>query len=250
VSFNGCSEHNNSAEPIWKQVKISELKPSAPASSKTHIDIDVYIFEVPTENLATLTNFTESLHTEPLRFYRPDAFKANGFSAGFAREQMWPKLGDWLRKAGAKLNKKTALLFFQEQSNDVSITKVKEEQTIFYNDSISKIEEVTLEPGSIALRINAKRLPGSQGICDINVTPVYKPAEQKQITQWSRKKQLDQFTFEAVAFELKVSPGDFVFIAPQQNQLPKTTLNALFFSEAARRGTMRIYLIVCRRISE
>ena len=251
VSFNGCSEATRSSEPIWQQVKISELKPSSsPAGSTMQIEIGVYIYEVPAENLDTLTDVSEILHIEPLRFAQPEAFKANDFSVGFAREQMWGRLGDLLRKAGAKLNKKTSLIFFEEQTNEVSIAELQDEQTIFYIAADGQIEGVTLQPGRIGLQIAAKKITGARGICEINVKPIYQSAGHKRILRLSSNAKIDGFVFEAVAFGVKVSPGDFVFIHPEKNQLQHATLSGLFFSQEARPGTVRTYLIVCRRVRD
>ncbi len=101
----GVPEEN---EPIWQQFKIGDLAPSHSAKGpdgqllKT-ANFNVYIFEIPAENISVLDHIWRMLYSKPLQFNNYEAFKANSFLAGFGQAQMWSKIIDLLLAAFCKV---------------------------------------------------------------------------------------------------------------------------------------------------
>lgn len=258
-----CSAPEKS-EPIWQQVKIGDIAPSRqtkrPVSQllKT-INFDVYIFEIPAENISTLAEVWKILHTKPLRFNDYNAFKANSFSVGFGRGQMWNEIRNLLSAAGAAKAKTVSLLLLNGQANELAVARVPSEQTIFYRSTDAAMEGATIGPGKLALRMKAEKIPGSRGVCNVAAQPVFSPSITSSIPQLAAREKAGNFPFESVGFQLKMSPGDFVFLGPQKYISGQITLSSLFFSKPEgslffskterkppeRKHAVRIFLIVC-----
>lgn len=249
----GCdsSERNKT---IWEDIKITDLAPShsgrrpGEASLKT-INFDVYIFEMPAENIGTLDDVWQTLHTKPLRFNDYDAFRANSFLIGFGRTTMWDKIAEALRAADATEARTVSLLLLDGQANDVSVTRLGTKQNIFYTSGGGSMEGATIGPGKLALRIRAEKIPGSRGVCKIGTLPVFSPSIGSRIPQSAPYQKSGEFLFTAAGFGLRMSPGDFVFLGPEKYAGDQITLGSLFFSRPGRRPAVRTFLLVCSSIN-
>jgi len=259
-----ASEKN---KPVWQQVKIGDLAPSdrgkRPAGRllKT-INFSIHIFEIPAENISILDEvwplpsgceFAEnqksaSLYRKPLRFNDSDAFSANSFLIGFGRLEMWDKIADLLRSADAKRVETVSLLLPDGQANDLTVAGLDNEQMIFYASAGGSTEAVSIGPGKLLLRIKAEKIPGSRGVCDVDIQPAFSPPTKSPIAQLAAREKLSEFVFTSAGFELKMSPGDFVFLGPEKYISRRVTLAGLFFSRPEPRPVVRTYLIICTRI--
>jgi len=249
----GCKAPEES-EPIWQQVKITDIAPAhngkQPDSQllKT-INFNVYIFEIPAEDISTLDDIWQMLYTGPLRFNDYDAFIANSFSVGFSEAQMWDKIADLLRAAGAKQTKTVSLLLLDGQTSDLAIAALGNEQTIFYISTDGSMEGVTIGPGILALRIKAEKIPGLRGVCNVDVQPVFSLPVRSSIPQLAAREKLGEFLFDAAGFRLKMSPGNFVFLGPKKYTSDQITLASLVFSRPGLGPVVRTFLFVCTRIN-
>jgi len=240
-------------EPIWQQVKISDLAPSADAKQpagqllKT-INLDVYTFEMPAENIGELDDVWQILYTKPLKFNDYDAFCANSFLVGFGQLQMWNKIANILRDAGGKRMETVSLLLPDGQSNDFTIARLDNEQTIFYSSTTGSMEGVTIGPGKLALRIEVEKIPGSRGVCKVNAQPVFPSPIRSQVPQLAARAKSAESLFTSAGFGLKMSPGDFVFLGPEKYIGHQITLGSLFFSRPGLKPSVRTFLLVCTRI--
>ena len=261
-----CSAPEKS-EPIWQRVKIGDIAPShqtkRPVSQllKT-INFDVYIFEIPAENISTLAEVWKILYTKPLQFNDYDAFCANSFSVGFGRGQMWNEISNLLSAAGARKVKTVSLLLLDGLTSDLAVAALYEEQTIFYISTEGSMEGATIGPGKLALRIKAQKIPGSRGVCNVAALPVFSSPIMSSIPQLAVREKAGNFLFDSVGFQLKMSPGDFVFLGPEKYISHQITLGSLFFSKPEgslffskterklpeRKPAVRIFLIVCTGI--
>ena len=238
--------------PIWQQVKIGDIAPSRSGNRpraqllKT-IDFNVYIFDIPAENIGILDNVWPILSTKPLQFNNYSAFGATSFSAGFGQNQMWNEIADSLNAAGAKRIKTVSLLIPDGQANNIAIAGLRKEQTIFYTSATGQTKDATIGPGTLTLRIKAEKLPGSQGICKTSTLPLFSSPTKHSV---ATRKDSDDSLFAAAGFELKMSTGDFVFLGPVKYIGNQITLAGLFFSRPGPRPTIRTYLIVCTRIND
>jgi len=248
----GC---NGSGEdqPLWQQVKITDLAPSGGTERpgarllKT-MNFDIYVFEIPAGNIGTLDDVWLALYTAPLRFDDYDAFGANSFSVGFGQTQIWNKVADLLRAAGGKKVETTSLLLPDGQADDVAIAILDKEQTIFYVSTEGTMEAATVGRGAVALRIQAEKIPGLRGVCNVSVQPVFSPPISSPIPQLAAREKSREFLFTSCRFGLKMSPGDFVFLGPEKYEEHQITLASLFFSRVGPEPAVRTYLIVCTRI--
>jgi len=248
----GCTPPEK-ADAIWHQVKIGDLVPypneKRPSGQllKT-ISFDIYIFEIPAENINTFDDVWPVLYTKPLRFNNFDAFKANSFSAGFAQVQMWNKIRDLLFAADAKKAETVSLLLSDGQANDLAVAGLENEQTIFYISAAGSMQEKTVRLGKLALRIRAEQIPGSRGVCEIDIKPVFSSMIKGLMPQLPARDTSAEFLFTSAGFKLKMSPGDLVLLGPEKYLSHQVTLGSLFFSRPKPRPLIRAYLIVCTGI--
>jgi hypothetical protein len=266
TSLIGCNVPEKD-KPIWQQVKIGDLAPSANGKRPTGrllktINFSIYIFEIPAGNISILddvwpmphaSDFPENrkivyLYTKPLRFNDSDAFGANSFLIGFGQLEMWDKIADLLRSADAKKVETVSLLLPDGQANDLTITGLGKEQMFFYASAGGSMEGVSIGPGKLALRIKAEKIPGSRGICNVDIQPVFSPPAKSPIPQLAAREKSHEFVFTSAGFKLKMSPGDFVFLGPGKYIGQQITLGGLFFSRPKPRPVIRTYLIICTRI--
>jgi len=239
--------------PIWEQVKLGDLAPPADAKHpggqllKT-INLNICIFEMPAENIGALNDVWQMLYTKPLKFNNYDAFCANSFLVGFGQIQMWNKIANILRYAGGKKIKTVSLLLPDGQTNDFTIARLDKEETIFYISTAGSMEGATIGPGRLALRIKVEKIPGSRGVCRVNVLPVFPSPISSPIPQLAAQAKSAEFLFTSAGFSLKMSPGDFIFLGPEKYIDHQITLGSLSFSRPGRKPTVRLFLLVCARI--
>jgi hypothetical protein len=240
-------------EPVWKQVKLDDLAPPADAKHphgqllKT-INLNICVFEMPTKNIDALNDIWQMLYTKPLEFNNYDAFCANSFLVGFGQIQTWDKIADILHYAGGKRIETVSLLLPDGQTNDFTIAKLDKKETVFYISTAGSMEGTTIGPGRLALRIKVEKIPGSKDVCRVNVLPVFPSPISSPIPQLAKQAKSAEFLFTPVAFSLKMSPGDFVFLGPEKYIDNQITLGSLSFSRPGRKPTVRLFLLICTRI--
>ena len=133
--FAGCSPPAETV-PIWEKVKLRDLSPRR--YGKTDIrelktaNFDIFVFEIPAENIDLLDDAWKTLYTRPLRYNDYKAFAANSFLAGFGQSTMWDNIALLLRNADAGEVDSISLLLTDGQTDDLAITFLDREQTIFY----------------------------------------------------------------------------------------------------------------------
>lgn len=254
VWLSGCGQAEEEA-PFWEKVKIGDLRPaSGPAQpggqSLVPMEFGIYFFEVPADKFDLLADIREELHTKPLQFADGDAFGANAFSAGFGRMQMWDKIGDILRSADAKRTKTTSFVTFGPDKDDIGVTTLDTEGTIFYASAGEVLAGVTHEAGYLALRIRVEKIPGARGVCKVGVQPVFRSEMRGRVARPAEGRARGEIVFESAGFELKMSPGDFVLLGAGSYRPGEMTLGSLLFTKPEPKPAVRMYLIVCNRIAD
>ena len=212
------------------------------------INFDLYIIEIPAENISVLDDVWRALYTQPFRFNSYDAFCANSFVVGFGQVPMWDEIGDLLRPAGGKKVEKISVLLPDGQANDITIAVLYDEQDIFYTSTDGSLEGATLGPGRLALRIKAEKIPGARGVCKVSAQPVFPSLVKSPISKFAGRTRTGDFLFTPAGFRLKMSPNDFIFLGPEKYIEHQITLGSLFFSRAKRKPVVRTYLLVCTSI--
>ena len=266
----GC-EAPEEDKPIWEQVKIGDLLPihsgKRPSEGSLKIiNFDLYVFEMPAENIGVLADIWQILYAQPFRFDDYDAFAANSFSVGFGQIQMWDEIGGLLDAGGAKMMPTVSLLLADGQSSDVTIRSLYGEQPVFYISSGGSMKGVTIGPGKLALRIKAEKIPGLRGVCNVRVHPVFSPPVTSSIPQLAARAKAGELPFISAGFRLKMSPGDFFLLGPEKYISDQISLGSLFFSKPEgslffvkseskpsavipeRKPAIRVFLLVCTSI--
>ena len=257
-------------ERIWEQLKIGDLAPSHSGKRPDGqlletANFNVYIFEIPAENIGALDDIWRMLYSKPLQFNNYKAFKANSFLAGFGQAQMWSKIIDLLLAADGKGTERVSLLLPDGQANDLPIARLDNEQTVFHISTSGSMEGVSIGPGMVALRMKAEKIPGSRGVCQVSILPVFSPPIRGPIPELVYRAKAGEFLFRSVGFGLKMSPGDLVILGPEKEKYidHQITLGGLFFSRPQgslffsrterkppeRKPAVRIFLLLCTAIN-
>jgi len=269
LALSGCngSEKN---KPIWEDIKIGDLAPTKNGKRldtqllKT-INFDVHIFEIPAENTNKLDDVRRTLSGKPLRFYDYNAFSANLFSIGFAQIQSLDQILFLLHVADGKKARTVSIMLPSGQTDDLAIATLRNKQTISYIPTDESTESVTIGPGQFSLRIKAEKI--SDRTCNVTALPVFSPPTASPILQLAPLRKSRDFFFTAAGFRLKMSPGDFIFLAPQKYVSNKATLGTLFFNKpegslffskpeygqpqkAKHKPAVRVFLLICTGITD
>lgn len=262
----GC-EPAEKEKPIWEEVKIGDIAPfhsgKRPGGRLLKIvNFDVHIFEIPAENISKLNEIRRMLYTMPLRFKNINSFQANLFSVRSGQIQMWDKIQDLLVSAGGQKIVKVSLLLSDGQANDFVVTGLDNVRNIFYISTEGTMEGATIGPGVLVLRAKAGKIPGSRGVCNVEVEPVFSSPIRSPIPQLTTRAKSREFAFACCRFGLKMSPGDFFLLGPERYISNQVTLGgllfskpegSLFFSETEgkgpeRKAAIRIFLLACTRV--
>ena len=247
----GCQPQNN--RPIWEETKIGDLAPKRitkdPYSQFVKAtNIDVYIIEIPVENITVLNDIWSKLYTKPLRFNNYSAFTSNSFVVGFGQLPMWSEIRQMLLDSGGRKTETVSILIPDGQFDTLEIVRLDNEQTIFYTSNQNALESVTIGPGTLGLSLKSERIPGSRGIRQISVKPLFKPLLTSRIPQLARFEELGRFSFGSAGFTLKMGPGDFIFLGPEKYIEHQKSLGSLLFSIPRKKPMVRIFLFVCSNI--
>ncbi len=250
----GCPTPAPKKPSVWEQTKIGDLAPPVAAEPNQKlsdvINLDIYIFEIPTKDVNALDNIWPALYTQTLRFNSYNAFTINLFAAGFGEASAWNQIGDILRKVNARMAERNSLVLLNNQPKDLYITAIDTERTIFYTSTSHVSEGVTIGPGSFTLRIKAQKIPAQRGVCNINIQPVFTPSRKSRFPLRKETETTTPFAFDALEFELKISPGNFFLLGPRKYTADRSVLAGLFFSTEVPRPAAKIYLFVCGEIAD
>jgi hypothetical protein len=268
VTLLGGCNGSEEDKPIWERVKIGDLLPTrrgkgpSEGSLKT-INFDVYVFEMPADNIGALAEVREMLYEQPFRFFDYNAFASNSFSVGFGQIRMWNEIGGLLNAAGAKKMSTVSLLLVHGQSNDLAITSLYREQPVFFVAAGGSMPGVSIGPGKLVLRIKAEKIPGSRGVCNVTVHPVFTPPTRSSIPELAGRAKAGELPFVSAGFRLKMSPGELFLLGPEKYISDQISLGGLFFSKPEgnlfftksesnssavkpeRKPAIRVFLLVC-----
>ncbi len=242
--LSGCESGSGLASSL-DELKIQDLAPALHEEHRSSQDLRVYTFRFTTENFNATKNIWSHLFTRPLKFVNFQAFEANGFRAGLGKLETWNKIARILRKAQVKTAKTTSLWVFDDKGNDVYVDELNSRRSIFYTSADGKTIGSTIGPGSAALAINVAKLGTARGVCKVRVQPIFRSLAKEKYS----KEAGNRVIFHSVGFELTMCPGDFVFLGPSRD-MRWMPLSDLFFKELKPRPTVKMYMILCRRITD
>lgn len=261
----GCAE-SEPEQPIWEKVKIGDLAPYDVGKTQQGqllkmTKLDVHIFEIPADNIDEVDKIRKRLFIRPLKLKDYEAFNANSFMVRFGQVDLWRQTNNWLLEAEGRNIARVSLMLADGQAQTIAIAGLDRPQTIFYTSANGSRQGANVGPGIFGLRIKAEKIPGSRGVCDLVGYPVFSPPTESSIPQLDTLGKLREFPFTSAAFGLKMSPGDFVFLAPKEYVGDQTALGGLFFSNTRGglffsktkapeyKPAVRIFLLVCTGIN-
>ncbi|HUV40939.1 MAG TPA: hypothetical protein VMW23_04020 [Sedimentisphaerales bacterium] len=242
--------------PIWEKVKITDLATPEinepvgyPSPILKTINFDVYTFHLPAENINALDNILQMLYTKPLWFNNYDAFETNCFAAGFGQLDIWDKVRDLLVAAGAEKASGTAVMLPDGQANRIFVTRLDKEQSVFYSRTGDSMEAVSIGPGTMTLRLQAEKIAGLRGQCQVSIQPAYSPLIRADARPEQDVQKYGDYFFDSAGFKLRMSGGDFVLLGPKKLVNNRIILPGLFFTQPQPKPLIRIFLIICTAIN-
>ncbi len=262
----GCPKPEE--KPVWEEVKIGDL---APADGKTPeagrvnaINLQVYVLEIPADNIDELDKIRKQLRIRPLRLTSYKAFDGNSFVARFGRTDRWSLVHKVLTAANAREAANVSLMLTDGEPRTINVTGLRTPQTIFYTAKDGTKQGANIGPGLIGLRIKADKIPDRRGVCEVVAYPVFYLPVSSAIKKLDSQMKRREFSFTAAAFGLKMGPGDFVYLGPKEFVSDPTDLGGLFFTNLRgrvffntaerkppeRKTAVRVFLLVCTRIDD
>jgi len=249
VALAGCQDDK---KPRNRDVKLRDLSPTeAPKDLNTGrlkgINMLIYTVEVPATNQDKLNKVWEILFGESIFLHNEESFNASKFMAGFGRGFTWNNLGVILRQAGYNNSKQSSLILFDGISENYPIAKIEKPRKIFYADRNGQVTSEELPQGELFMRITAYKIPGSRGVCTLELVPIFLNRQELRSTQYGYDKPGDPI-FDSLALRLKISPGEFIYLGSDSYINNQMTLSGLYFSKPEPEPTVRSFVIACTDI--
>lgn len=265
LSLAGCQEPET--KPWWDETKIDDLAPRSEDGRSQNrklqtINFDLHIYEVPADNIRKIDEIRRTLDTRPFRFNSLTAFSSNSFSVYFGQLKTWNTITDLLVIAGAERRSRTSLLLPDGQAEDFTVAGFDYPLTVYFTSNRNTKEGARIGPGHLVMRIKAGSSPTLNDVANITIFPVFLVPLGNTIPQLNAHSKLREFPFTPAAFGLNMSPGDFIFLAPEEYVTEESSLGALFFNNP--RGNMffqkdkrkppefkpcfRVYMLTCTEI--
>jgi hypothetical protein len=251
----GCSESSiGSEKPIWADTKLSDLAPAKPAgqgnTKPSTINLQILIFEIPSQNVDKLDEISKYLTIQPYRFRRYSIFTSNGFITGFSRITEGNQVLKLLETAQARKAASFNFILESDQSDYVPVLNLPAAKEIFYTNVEGKTDSVTIGPGRLSLRITAQKSPAFRGTFIVSAAPAVPSAAAGASSQMKSLAKLNDVIFDSCSFSLPFSPGDFFFLRPIKYTEHGNSLGSLFFSRPGIRPVVLAFLVVCADIKE
>ncbi len=224
----GCAESAIKTPARRRSIKIGDIKPSLTTKMPAEITFQVMTFEIPSENVSILEEIFGTLRQESLHFKDPQAFAANGFSAGFGQSSDWSPLGKKLRLAKARKVETRSLIIFDDEGDDVLVGTIEERNKYFYTHSDGSVVPQSLGSGYIVFRIKASPVPASRGFAYLSVQPLFSLGLDDTIPRLAGRKRSGETIFDTVAFDLKIGAGDFVLLSSTEPDQGLAMISELF----------------------
>ncbi|MDD5458662.1 MAG: hypothetical protein PHF37_04655 [Phycisphaerae bacterium] len=249
--FAGCTEQPLARERVWEKVKIGDMATPPPLDGDQSMliaDLSMYIIELPAENMSKTAAIWDILYSQPIHFADKQAFSNNGFLAGFGVGQLWQKISATLDEAKTKKVETISILLSDSQSEDIDMLRITSPKTIFYFGAEKKMLQAQASAGKLAFTIKAERIPGQKGVTKVTVVPSFVKPKLKAIPELSKIEKNTDIFFYPASFTAQMSPGDYIMLGPQIYAPDQPTLEQFFFSQPAKSGTVRLYLLFCGKV--
>lgn len=273
----GCQEAQNIPDqPQAESTKLSDIQPLYKPDMPPELHFRIYTFQLHRNNLANADHIFEILEKEKCQFKNPEAFKANGFAAGSAKSDTWQQLGERLQQAKAVGVRDSAMIVFEDSSQDLFFANTKQKRSVDYYRSQNEHFKMDVVQGQIGWRIRAWSSQDKEKTAQVQIMPISKPDIPPDISPFVRRRRQRIVIFDTAGFELEMTPGDFVVLSPEnydsdtnldtkdmtspeesvlstetpgtsaESNLTKSTLGSMFF-EVENKPLIRLFIVVCVR---
>lgn len=268
----GCEE----IEPGRKQapiegVKLSDLQPTDIEFEPPQINLDLVAFEMPAENLQTVTKIFDSITDSQIILAGKDRMKANGFKVALGYSEQWQLLVPLLHQARARKANTNKLLIIDSQGEDIYIKNIYTPYRLSYINASSYNLLQDLPPGRAIFRVKAAMLPERKRLASVKLQALYKSSVSDIFTKANDNNIANENILDFASMRMKMNEGDFILLAPEKHDEQPGSLENLFFSftgdypEATPNKTdnesgpsivvkhnvplVRIYMLVCMKVT-
>ncbi len=267
VGMGGCKKNRTEPPPLWEQVNLSDLEVSGGPDSQSFetlacINLDVYYYEVPVDQVKTLQKVWNPLKKQAIRFKNAMSFQNNGFQ--FSRAPM-DKLS-WiignLEEVQAQKIGTFNMILAEDYDSDLAITRLPGSHTISFLDTKGSTQSAEIGPGQLNLRLRAKKSRNSPTPNEILAYPMVTVASHKGIEKLNELASQYEAAFMCSSFSVRIKPGDVFLLGPEEFYGDMTTLGGIFFTNPrgrvfaptrvgglpTQKQTVRVYVILCTSI--
>lgn len=233
-------------------IKLDDLAPvtSRKTNLPAKISLDIYMIEVPIVDVNFPARIWTMLQTEQFIFKDYDVFVKNSLSVGFERFANWDRITGVLRSVGGRMVEQVSLILFDNKPSDIKVAWIAGKDNIYYIPPNGPVKTIKVRSGALGLRIKTDRIPGARGVCVLNIKPVFVSAFKSYVPKLHARNRRGEHLFESLAFELKMSPGDFILLGPDKYLTEHVTLAGRLFNVKKPIPVNRFFLLLCLRIDD
>jgi hypothetical protein len=228
----------------------------------TGINLDIYYYEVPVDQVKSLVPVWNPLSKQAIRFKNALSFQGNGFQ--FSRTRM-DKLS-WiignLEQAQALKIGTSSMILAEDYDSDLMVTSLAERHTISFLDMKGATQSALVGPGCLNLRLKAEKSQGSPYPDQIVGYPMFTVPSNKGIEKLDQLASQYEAAFLSSSFTVRAVPGDVFLLGPEEFYGDISTLGGLFFLNPSGRvfepsrvggtrttkATVRVFVILCTSI--
>lgn len=269
LALSGCGPTPEPAVPIWEQVKIGQIAPDSPDPSRqarflATVNLDVYILDLPAENIDRLDDLWQSLSAKPIQTNSYNAFAGNSFRVRLGHAAMWEEIRRQLATAGAQDAGTISLVVGNDEPGDLPVANVAPDSAIWFVGTNLARHTVQVGRGLLVLRLREQVIPGARGVRKIIAYPVYTLPMTSAVPELRTQAARREFYFDSAAFAAQMAPGDLLVLAPDSYSGETLSLGGRFFNRPEpvlffdpetkeppkRHPAVRVFVLVCTRIND
>ena len=261
----GCQPKPDASDNKFPEgIKINDLAPvykdGSPEDNVLRaVNIALHVIEVPVENFNKMDDIRRALSISPIKFNNHLAFSENYFSAYYGKNQTLSTVYSLLEMAGAQNVSNQTIMLADGQSDNIPTQQLPNMQVVYFKNLSGKDESARIGPGFITMHIKVEKSITLEDYAEVTIFPLFTRMTTNTIREFSLLDKLQDFAFTSAAMQLNMTPGDFIFLAPERYSSDQTTLSSLFFNNPrgsiffnpesreipTPKPSVRVYLIKC-----
>ena len=155
LALHGCGPNKVEEPPVWENVKIGDLAAKSPeerpqAKFLSTARYDVYVMDLPADNVEKLDNLWQVLSSKPIRMNSYGAFTDNNFRVRFGRIEMIKEIERLLLEAGSQEAGRTSMVVTDNEPSDLPVASMPRPSSISYVAMDLSWKKVDVAPGMLA----------------------------------------------------------------------------------------------------